>query len=344
MSTRISGQIDPNSKVRQDNQSQSNDVWVSQASVIGDWGLGEQDIWARLVDRHNETLLTGGVQADLWRQIDSGLPCTCVKTETGQGDQRCPSCYGTGTTGGYEKFGFSTIFLAANTPGIILDAGLVLKQKLPWQIEIADGAVMGFFLSPIYRITENFGFAGSVLSALDGLRQLTQNGIKVEYTVNAQQTWNPIEDTQVLSEPTLNVQFRVTLTRASVKDSSPFFKIFRARFQMQAETKVTISKRSFPEQRWLESFGVRVKMDGITWWTTPNLGIPDQPAILLEEDDLFQVEEGIFQPQTLANEQFPISGRFKPANVTYVEPRGRFLSQRFTIRMLQRDEPELGVF
>lgn len=343
MATKIGGQIDPNTSIRQANQSPSNDIWVSQTSVIGEWGLGEEDLWARLVDRHNELLQTGGVSASLWRQLDTGLPCTCIKTETGQGDQRCPTCYGTGVVGGYEKFGFSTIFVAANTPGLTLD-GLVIKEKLPWQLELADGRTSGTALSPVFQITKSFGYAGSDVSALDGLRTLTQNNIRVEYTINGGVDWIPISVVSPLTDPALYIQFRVTLTRSTAKDPSPFFKILRARFQMQIATQVLISKKAFPEQRWLESFGVRVKMDGITWWTTPNLGIVGQANILLEEDDLFEVEQGIFQPQTTDQEQFPISGRFKPANVTYVEPRGRFLSQRFSIRMLQRDEPELSVF
>jgi hypothetical protein len=113
---------------------------------------------------------------------------------------------------------------------------------------------------------------------------------------------------------------------------------------MKRQTKILISKRSFPEQRWLESFGVRVKLDGITWWTTPNLGVVGQVPILLEEDDIFEIEEGAYKPQTLEQEEFPISGRFKPSNVTYVEPKGRFLSQRFNIRMFQRDEPGVELF
>ena len=110
------------------------------------------------------------------------------------------------------------------------------------------------------------------------------------------------------------------------------------------DTLVLISKRSFPEQRWLETFGVRVKLDGVTWWTTPNLGVVGQKAVLVQEDDLFEIQEGAYKPQSKDEEEFPVSGRFKPTNVTYVEPRGRFLSQRFNIRMLQRDEPELSVF
>lgn len=348
MATRVGGQIDLNSKVRQVNEAQSNDVWVSQSFVIDEWGLGEQDLWQRLVDRHNEILHTGGIEASLWQQIESGLVCTDDKSETGQGNSRCPVCYGAGFVGGYEKFGFSTIAIAANTPGLTLD-GLEIRKKQPWQLELAEGKVSGTALTPVFRVTGNFGFSGFLTSAQDSLRLptgvVTQNNIKVEYTVDGGVSWFDIKtDTTLLSEPALEVQFRVTLTRATVKDPSPFFLIFRARFQMQMQTKVLISKRSFPEQRWLETFGVRVKLDGITWWTTPNLGIPDQKATLVQEDDLFEIEVGAYKPQSKDEEEFPVSGRFKPTNVTYVEPKGRFLSQRFNIRMFQRDEPEVSVF
>lgn len=344
MATRLDGQIDINARVRQVNEARSNDVWVSQTSVIDEWGLGEEDLWARLVDRHNELLHTGGVQAFLWQQIENGLPCTCNKEETGQVNSRCAVCNGVGFVGGYEKFGFSTIFIAANTPGLVLN-DLVIAKVSPWQLEIAPGKTTGTALSAVYQVTENFGFSGSLVSGQDSIRApFTQNGIKVEYTVNGGTDWFDITNTDPLSEPALNVQFRITLSRNSEKDKSPFFQILRARFQMLMDTLVLISKRSFPEQRWLETFGVRVKLDGVTWWTTPNLGIVGQEAVLVQEDDLFEIQEGAYKPQSKDEEEFPVSGRFKPTNVTYVEPRGRFLSQRFNIRMLQRDEPELAVF
>jgi hypothetical protein len=344
LATRTAGQIDINSQVRQVNEARSNDVWVSQTAVIEEWGLGEEDLWARLVDRHNELLHTGGIPAILWQQIESGLFCTCDKNETGQGKSRCAVCNGVGFVGGYEKFGFSTIFIAANTPDLVLNDLVIVKDN-PWQLEIAPGKKTGTALSAVYQVTQNFGFTGTLVSGQDSIRApLTQNGIKVEYTVNGGTDWFLISDTTALSEPALNVQFRITISRNSEKDKSPFFQILRARFQMQMETNVLVSKRSFPEQRWLETFGVRVKLDGVTWWTTPNLGIVGQKAVLVQEDDLFEILDGAYKSQSKDEEEFPVSGRFKPTNVTYVEPRGRFLSQRFNIRMLQRDEPELAVF
>jgi hypothetical protein len=341
VATRVGGQIDLNSGTRQVNVSQSNDVWVRQSSVIEEWGLGEQDLWQRLVDRHNEILSTGGVPAFLWRQLDNGLVCTCDKSETGQPNSRCAVCYGTNFVGGYQKFGYDTVFIAANTPGITL-SNVVVTQKSPWQFELASGKTSGYVLSPRFQITENLAFAGIDLAGFDGLRKLTQDGLKVEYTMNDSDFFD-IGTLDPLNEPAFNIRFKITVTRATTQDN-PFFTILRARWQMERETNVFISKRSFPEQRWLESFGVRVKLDGITWWTTQNLGIPEHAPIFLEEDDLFQIVEGAYKPQTKEEEEFPISGRFKPSNVTYVEPKGRFLSQRFNIRMLQRDEPELAVF
>lgn len=344
MVTRISSQLDPNTRLRQQNQSPSNDVWIAQTSVVNEWGLGEQDMWARLVDRHNEILQTGGVPTDLWRQLGSGLPCTCIKPETGQVNQRCPVCYGSRFVGGFEKFGYSTIFVAASTPGLQLDSGLVIAKKNPWQLELASGKTQGVALTPSYYVTQSLGYSGSVISGLDGLRKLTQEGILVEYTTNGIDFLPLLGNVDLLEEPSFYVTFRITLTRASASEVSPFFQILRARWQMQQNTQMYISKRSFPEQRWLESFGVRVKLDGVTWWTTPNLGIVGQEPILIQENDLFEINQGIYQPQDPGEEEFPISGRYKPANVQYVEPKGRFLSQRFNIRHLQRDEGELLVF
>ena len=345
MATKVGGQLGLNNPIRQVGTSQSNDVWVSQEQVVEEWGLGEESLWARLVDRQNEILTTGGIACNLWRTLDTGLACTCRKSETSQPNARCQVCYGTGFVGGFEKFGFSTIFIAANTPNLTL-SDIIVAQKQPDQFEIAPGKTTGTILTPRFQITRNFKYVKSLIYGFDGLRVQTRNGILVEYTSDGGTTFTELlaGDTTPLSEPALNVQFRIRLSRGTIDDPSPYFQILRARWQMEAVTEILVSKKSFPEQRWLESFGVRVKMDGITWWTTPNLGIPGHAPIVLEEDDLFEITEGAFKPQTLGDEEFPVSGRFKPTNVTTVEPRGRFLSQRFNVRMLQRDEPAVQVF
>ena len=168
MATKVGGQLGLNNPIRQVGTSQSNDVWVSQEQVVEEWGLGEESLWARLVDRQNEILTTGGIACNLWRTLDTGLACTCRKSETSQPNARCQVCYGTGFVGGFEKFGFSTIFIAANTPNLTL-SDIIVAQKQPDQFEIAPGKTTGTILTPRFQITRNFKYVKSLIYGFDGM-------------------------------------------------------------------------------------------------------------------------------------------------------------------------------
>lgn len=339
MATKFGGQLDLNSTIRQVNAAQTDDVWVSQNYVIGEWGFDKQDLWDRVVDRHNELLSTGGIPCSLWYRTNN-LPCTSEKDETGQHDARCPVCYGTGWVGGYEKFGFSTIHVAANS-NIELE-NIEIRKTSPWQLEIARGETTGRIYSPIYHVRDSIRFIGAQLVGFNGMRDARQTLFTIEYSVDGGKTYLPISNSELLDNETFTLRFRVTLSRTNM-DQNPYLRVFRARFQMSEYTRILISKRSFPEQTLLESFGLREKSDGLTWWTTPTLGVPIGGR-RVNEEDIFEIETGLFSERKDETYTTLVSGRYKPVNVMYVEPRGRFLSQRFNIRMLQKDEPELSVF
>jgi hypothetical protein len=104
-----------------------------------------------------------------------------------------------------------------------------------------------------------------------------------------------------------------------------------------------ISKAPFIDKRLLESFGVRTELGSTDWWTTPSVGRADGSQIFIRERDFIEVETGFYQ-NDIDNNIYPISGRFKPSQVLYVEPQGVFTSQRIQLRPLQANEPENGVF
>lgn len=347
MGTRFSDSVNPNLTknvgVRSVGQAATPDVWVSQDAVIQEWGFAKDDLWARLIDRHNELLNTGGIKASLWLQFDKGEACPCIKPETGQVDQRCRLCYGVRIVGGYEKYGHDTLLLWSGTPNSTLTDLVPSTSKRDHPIVLVDGKNSGTMLSPIFHVTNSFGFVGFDVVAQNSLRDLATTGIKIEYTLDGTTFLNLSTTTDGLNDPAIKVQFKITLTRPAGA-LSPFFTALRSRWKCLKDTQILVSKKMFPEQRLLESFGVQVNLAGITWWTTPTLGVPDGPIQKIGEDDFFELQEGFYTPQTAAEDEFPASGRFKPANVQFVEPNGRFLSQRFNIRNLQKDEPVISVF
>ena len=363
MGTRLDNQILPNSRIHQARESPSGDVWTTMSDVIGDWGLGEKDLWQRLLDRHEEVLKTGAVNAFLFQQFNFGAPCSCTKDETKQVNQRCPECWGVQFVGGYEKLGFTTINIASsassvggefshdgNTGGTVGDAptftNSVLKHKGTDQIELIEGQVSGVITSPVFQITRSLKFDSFRLDATDGgPRKFTTDNFKIEYTVDGGLNYFDLkQDTTLLDSDSFTLQIRITMTRPTAADHTPVFNIFRIRFQTEAQPLVKISKKSFPEARVLESFGVRVTMDNMTWWTTPSMGRFDGKEHFIQENDVFEIVSGRYKAEPPSVEEYPDSGRFKPSNVLYVEPLGRFLSQRFNMRPLQPDEPEAKIY
>lgn len=335
MGTRFSGQIPVPSVLRQENASEAQDVWISQRSVIADWGLDAADLWSRVLERSQEVLVTGGIQARLYQQLETGILCTCRKEETGQLEPACPVCYGTGYVGGYELYGHSTIAQSAINDWQLSNLMVDVSQRVP-RLVLPSGIDSGTAVSPEFYISNSFGFTGFNLKAKDGPRTNSTTLVNVQYTVDGGQNWYPMSDPSLLNDSHFIVQFRVQMTRPK-GNPSPYFQILRARFQMSRFTSIIVSKRMFPEQRLLESIGVRVKMDGITWWTTPNAGNTGGDVVRIRESDIMEVMEGIHQAE---DGDYPTSGRYKPSTVSYVEPAGHFISQRFNMRPLQTDEVE----
>lgn len=346
MGTRVGGQILPISILKQERESPSNDVWVEHNAVISDWGLGQDDLWERVIRRSEQVLLTGSIECEYFPQLNAGRTCTCRKEETGQADTRCPICYGSSIIGGFEKYGYDTIFLDSTDPDIQLD-GLKARTTIrPFALELEQGVLEGTAISAKYEIRNSMGFTAFKLDGKDGPRLITQNNIIVEYQIEGCETWRPITDSEPLNEVNFIVRFRVTLKRSSTNDPSPTFQIVRIRFQSSRFVTIKITKATFPEQRLLESFGVQVSATGITWWTSPYGGNPDSGVkFFLEENDLFEIIEGRYKESPPGTEDYPLSGRYKPTNVAYVEPHAKFISQRFQIlRILQKDEPGESVF
>lgn len=342
MSTRFGGQLNPNEAVKDARSSPSHDIWTNHTAVIGDWGLGFTDLWQRIIQRHEQVLQTGSVATNLWQMLKFGRMCSCLKPESGQTPARCPICYGTQLVGGYERFGYQTLVIDAALPGLQATGGAIILAKTPTVVELQKDAQEGQIITPVFQISDNLGFNASKLDAFNWARDIGQENFTVEYSPDGGETFFPLSDSQNLNERVFNLQLRVTIKRNNT--ASPVFTALRIRFQNKSTTNILISKKSFPEQHWLESFGIRLKLDGVTWWTTPSMGLNDGSSTFIEEEDIFEVLQGRYTAQDMEKFEFPISGRMKPANVTYVEPMSRFISQRFNVRALQRDEPSNSVF
>jgi hypothetical protein len=341
MATRLDGETTPNTLPAGPQGAPTGDVWIEQRDVITQWGLGDGiDLWDRLEKRSEEVLLTGGLQANYWQALVKGRPCPCIKSETQQPDNRCPVCYGTRFVGGYERYGFATLVFDASFPGWL--TGLAINtQSIPPVLQLPIGSLQGTAETGDYMVTSNLGFVGSVVVARDGARKATQNNVLVEVSTDGGETWGLPDDR--LQEPTLMVRFRVTLSRPDTQTESPQFTVLRARFQQQPQTTIRFSKKIFPDQRFLETIGVQVKLDGMTFWTTATAGNPGGPILRVSEQDFLEILEGFYIPAE-AGVPYGVSGRFKPANVALSEPAGRLLSQRWNIRPLQKTEIQSTVF
>lgn len=339
MGTRITSTFDPNRLPHSPHQAASTDVWIPQNDVIDEWGM-----WDRLIARSEEVLQTGALTAQYFQQLENGRICACLNAETKQPVNRCVICYGTTLVGGFEQYGYATTVLDAAYPSWDASNIALGGRTAPQTMQLVPGATSGTLISPRFLISDNKGFTKSQLIGQDGIRQLTQSGLLAEYTTD-EENWFSMDDTGLLNEPTLAVRYRITITRKDTNTESPFMQVFRTRFQMLDSPVLKFSKNAFPDQRFLESIGVRVKLDGVTFWTTPTFGNPSGPLVRVREDDFFEVTSGIYSKMLNTGiGQYPPSGRFKPATVQYVEPASHLISQRWNIRILQNTEIENSVW
>lgn len=150
------------------------------------------DVYVRHIQRLEMMLQATGERVTLYRRRWSGEMCYCVDTRRGQFDKRCPSCFGTGWVGGYEKyenpedpFGKIWVRFAPVPDDLNLQSQGMRQDYIPnlWTLPVpvlkdrdvivrydASGKEVWRFV--ILNATRNVGFFGKFVSQMFSMQRL----------------------------------------------------------------------------------------------------------------------------------------------------------------------------
>lgn len=216
--------------------------------AVGYWGNStyrriQLDQTQFKIERLNlDKVIAGGRPVTLWQpaiSTDPGVvPCTCRKNTTDLSDRACLSCFGSSFAPGYFQFLTQTMFwCSAEAGSSILTNVAVTNFKKANLVGLTDTSLTGTYVTADKTYTNLNNVAWSL--QLIAYKENPTNTFTLEYSTDAGSTWHSLVLTLDASGIGYNasltlagsgsIRYRVTLTRASLNDATPYFEILRMR-------------------------------------------------------------------------------------------------------------------
>jgi hypothetical protein len=326
--------------------------------AVGSWSKnGNTHFWAlqmpqKVLALNRDKIQTAGLAFNLYMRLLAATEarseqCSCWRESAQQSEPTCVQCYGMRWQPGYLKFGHRTTFYASTHTDLTV-SNLVLNQdSTPYRLVLQNGHLSGTIITPIYRVPDsNFG---NWTYKLDAYARSNTNTVVGEFSLDKGLTWRNISLLGTPgNNPTLSdfIQFKVTMTRASLSDKSPMFDCLRARFP-KIPTFGTGFNRSQTGTRYdanpgeililktwdvlkyaREANGLEAQSQGEQYWTLPlnffdETLTPDSSSTILTQDHFLEEARG------------PLVGtRYVSVQHSYSRTFGQFTHQAFSLRRL----------
>lgn len=226
-------------------------------TAVGSWGhpwrrAQLEEVAERIEALTIDKLCTRGRIVKLWLPVSSTTPgvaaCSCKKNTTDTSDRSCISCMGTQFCPGFVQFLTETLFWASSedTMMTVADTELITTKKVN-VYGLVDGELTGTIITPVKAYEANPDGTDWEIK-LDAYKRAASQDITLEYSLDAGTTWIGVTLTEVtanaadrafgwtgeilaadLDPDGGDIQFRITLTRASVDDLTPAWEIVRMR-------------------------------------------------------------------------------------------------------------------
>lgn len=299
-----------------------------------------------------------GLKAELWQAVHDvrygeiaatgTLRCSCVKASGQQADRRCLSCHGIGYTPGYRKFGYTTIYAASISSGLVLSNVALNTTLKPYRIELVSGALTGTITTVDTFFIRNYmaglwDYANSVV-----IKNGTASTVLVEYSVDSGLTWSNITLLATANPGTGPIRFRITLARTSTSVASPSWEILRVRFPTlpvdgRMGSHILVLRSVSPNKLNLDLRGVQIDSTSNMFWTAP-LSFFDS-SIVAQQDFSDTIDEAdmIREPAFIEWKEGPsaagpVAERWCLTSFTQAAPLGYFVRQYFQARLQQQEE------
>lgn len=254
-----------------------------------------------------------------YRKIPTGSSrqCSCFNVEVSP-NSTCYCCFGTGTVGGYEKYGtnlevFDVTHPSLRAMNVMADYG---RRTRPRQFVLIPGARKGYVISRMHTQT-NIGTVDHILPLSN-----IPGGADIDASVRGptdaewvRLTRQSIE--QRLFNPWLDI--RVELSRSSVLGESPRFGMLFLRYNRLVNQQLIANIPRTPKSGRLQEFGITDD------WQTQRFWVDNTLRAISSEDWVAHVNGGT---------------RWKILDVNDFAPEGQLLSWEFNTRLIQIDDPQ----
>lgn len=256
------------------------------------------------------------VYFEYWQRIKTGRRCSCWTVET-EPQAVCPSCFGTGIVGGYNKRGTKTVVFDVTYPQVGA-ANIIPDYKnntRPCYWTLIQSAVFGSlnFEIPIQR---NIG----VLDVLD-ITDYCPAGTEIHYWIKSPSESRYCRLTEEAITCRLGqqkLQLKITMKRNTPQSPLPKLVCIRIAYRLKPQTEIRVNIPRVQESLTLEEFGIYQSFNSQTFFLDNTL------KNVSTEDWLYNTLDGT---------------RWKVIESTDNKPHGILTSWDLTCRLIQNFEP-----
>lgn len=206
-----------------------------------------------------DKLVTKGKWVDLFLPVSSStagvVACTCVKDTTDSADRTCLSCYGTHYAPGFLKFLHSTLFWSsAESSSFTLTGVEVSTTKKAHVFSLSSGTLSGTIETTDKAYTNPNDLDWDV--KFEAYRRDAGHTFTLEFSTDGGGGWTAIALTEVtdgfgfegtipgaMISGTGSIRMRITMTRASSTDRTPYSEIVRIRRTLTENVNTRLQKR-----------------------------------------------------------------------------------------------------
>lgn len=258
--------------------------------------ISREQLIPRIAARNKQAVKTIPTELFFYPKLKAGRRCSCFDIEVAP-DSLCLACYGTGTSGGYTKYGTELVTLDITYENI-RTANLLptYESRLkPTPFALIEGATFGFLEATI-PIKPNVGKVDIIKPIVNPREGRIDAFVKSPADASFV-TFNTTTLQQRLFNSSLEI--RIELRRPSVSAKSPRFSCLHIRYKRQSDLKIVANIPRTQKSNMLTDLGVTDD------WQTQHFWMDNRLKTITTEDFLAETDGSTRWKIHLVNEFAP---------------------------------------
>jgi len=261
--------------------------------------IAKDQLLPRIALRNQIAVETIPTKFYYFQALRGGRRCSCYDISVSP-SEACSACFGTGTVGGYEKYGTHTEIVDTTAPNVKTTNVVpdYSKDTAPKRFALIDGARYGALETRI-QIGSNIGTVDRLTSSFyiqpgNDLAAWTKGPADADYVALNYDNLKPR-----LGNPWLDI--KIEFTRSSPENESPYLDSLYIRWQTKKDNLITLNIPRSEKSTMLEDLGI---MDN---WELQNFYL-DNTIKSVTTDDFLVSETGNTVLKIVGSKEFAPQG------------------------------------